>query len=211
MKKSFFIITVLLITSFKAFAQSPYFDLVEDKKTIAAMNKEHIRKITRLSSWMSDEETIAYNQKEIARKVTFIEMVRDSLYKSLQDVGGIIDANDQKLINQLCYDIELYQLKIDSMAKVNSLYEDVRKECKQKLVKRADDLLNVTDMAVAGNDETNLINKEQRLNLLNYILTELRGLRKTSVDTFAILPTTQTTIKSREYASNRKIDITSIE
>ncbi len=203
MMKKFIFPFVLCLISFKGLAQV---DFVYDSKTLKAMKKEWAVKGKRINAWMKDEAKIAKEQKEIARKVAFIEFVRDSLYKSLQDVNGITDGKDMKLVNKLCYDIEVYQLKLDSIAKKHPQFNPFVKECKEKLVGRANQLRFITDMAILGQDTTNLINKEQRLSLLDYVIKELRGIRHANAVNFNVLQIAQKAeyIDKKQYNTNKK-------
>lgn len=170
---------------------SQYFDWVYDEKTLSAMQKEWKRKGKRINSWMNDEATIAKEQEEIARKVTFIEFVRDSLYKSLQDVEGIATV-DKKTINRMCYDIEFYQLKIDSIAKKRTQFKKTAESCQKKFVERSHELQNaIAYMATKGGDEKNLMNKKQRMKLLQYVVKELASIRLSSVIIYECMLTSE--------------------
>lgn len=85
----------LFFSPIKFYAQS-FIDFVIDEKANAAFSKDHTRQRERIEDWSNNVKIIKDNTEQIAIKVTFIEFVRDSLFKSLQDVGEIVSGEDLK-------------------------------------------------------------------------------------------------------------------
>lgn len=187
----YLIFLFLFLSPVKFYSQNTVIDFVMDEKATAAFTKEHIKQLSRLIDWSNNEKIIKTNTEQIAIKVTFIEFVRDSLFKSLQDVSGIVSGEDLKEINKICYDIEVCQLQLDNVLKKDAYFTETVESCRKQIVDRAQELLKVTNMAVTGQDENNLIDKKERVNLLNYMIKELRKMRLVSQNTLTNIKTIQ--------------------
>lgn len=80
---------------------------------------------------------------------------------------------------------------MDNTLKKDAYFTETVESCREQIVNRAQELLQVTEMAVIGQDENNLIDKKERINLLNYIIKELRKMRLASQNTLTNIQTIQ--------------------
>jgi len=179
MKKIFLIVSALVCIN--AFSRAQYWDWVTDEKAMQAFGENYISgQMVKMAAYLAKLEVIKKQQQQIAEKATFIHMVRDSLFKSLQDVEGIANESDEKIIRKVFGQIEAYYSEIE---KYINKHPDFRASWVQydhyvKIHSRQ--LLKFAEMATKGKDEQNLLDKEQRLFLLNYVLFKLKDLRQMS-------------------------------
>ncbi|MDR1370508.1 MAG: hypothetical protein LBJ72_10375 [Dysgonamonadaceae bacterium] len=192
-----FVFSVLLIPHLKA----QYWDWVTDEKSTEAFISNYGVQIVKLYEWLGWYKLIQIDQDTIAAKATFIHMVRDSLFKSLQDVEFIDNGKDEELIRTVFNEINMYYGKIREQTSAHADFKDSWTNYSKFVTDHSRDLLAMADMATAGKDEKNLLDKNQRLALLAYVLKELRGLRALSKETYEML---DVAIKGYEALNSNK-------
>jgi hypothetical protein len=186
MKKTVLIIISLLIFVCKGHSQ--YWDWVIDKNASAAFTEEYIGyQYIKMMEWYALYELMKDEQKGIESKATFIEMVRDSLFHSLQDVSGIRNGKDEQFIRKVFDEIDVYYSKIKGVVNEHPEYNSTYEQYNRHITRHAKDLLSMANMAVKGNDERNLLDKNERLNVLSFVLGKLREMRGLSKDTYEML------------------------
>jgi uncharacterized coiled-coil DUF342 family protein len=183
--KKIVIFAVFLILFFPSVSHAQYWDWVTDTKSTQAFEEQYLNgQLVKLYEYYALTLAIQKEQEAIAEKVRFIHMVRDSLFKSLQQVQGISNSIDERSIHKIYGEVQDYYNEIRTLANKHDAFKETWKQYDEHIVKRADDVLKITDMAVRGGDEKNLLDKEQRLFLLNFALMEVRKMREVSKQTY---------------------------
>jgi hypothetical protein len=186
MKKIILIVFLsLLFLPKPAIAQ--YWDWVTDAKSMEAFTENYGYQLEKLYEYLGYWEVIQANQDTIAQKATFIHMVRDSLFKSLQDASRIDGGKDEDKIREVFNEIGTYYSAIRDYTSKNSDFKGTWDNYDKYVTDYSRDLLAMADMATAGNNEKNLLDKNQRLYLLAYVLKEMRQLKAVSQRTYHIL------------------------
>ncbi|MDR2774268.1 MAG: hypothetical protein LBC19_05915 [Tannerella sp.] len=178
-----FVLSLQLIPPLNA----QYWDWVTDEKSTEAFVSNYGAQILKLYEWLGLYKAIQINQDTIAAKATFIHMVRDSLFKSLQDVHFVDDGRDEELIRAVFSEINMYYSKIQEQISTYPDFKDTWDNYRKYVTAHSRDLLAMADMATGGKDEKNLLDKNQRLALLAFVLKELRGLKAMSKETHEML------------------------
>jgi hypothetical protein len=171
------VVLILLITSFASNACAQYWDWVVDAKASAAFVENYGMQMVKLGEWLVLYKLIEEEQKQIAEKATFIHMVRDSLFKSMQDVHDILNRDDQKIVELAFDNLNEYFNRIKAKTDNDADLQDIWIQYENFVVKHSADLLAMASMATGGGDEKNLLDKQQRLALLNYVISSLRYLK----------------------------------
>lgn len=182
--KRYVVIIILLFSVVSTKAQ--YWDWVTDAKSSQAFIENYGYQMAQLNIWLAEYKKMKNDHKGISEKATFIHMVRDSLFKSLQDVDDILQGDDEKLIRIAFDEIDFYYSRIKDKALKNDM-RPVWKQYEKHVVEYSDNLLDMLRMAKGGNDEKNLLDKEQRLALMAFVLGEMRKLRGMSRKTYTML------------------------
>jgi hypothetical protein len=193
MKKSVVIFILSLLSLPQVRAQ--YWDWVTDEKSMNAFTSNYTAQLLKMYEWLGYYKVIQMQQDTIAAKVTFIHMVRDSLFKSLQDVSHIDNSEDEKLIRDVFNEINMYYNAIQQQTEKYSEFQETWENYRKFVSDHSRDLLAMADMATGGHDEKNLLDKNQRLYLLACVLKEMRGLKAVSQETHQML---HVAIKGRE-------------
>lgn len=186
MKKLFVILMLSLWLAPKQ-ANAQYWDWVTDEKSAEAFISNNGEQLLKLYAWLATQKTIQMAQDTIAARATFIHMVRDSLFKSLMDVSLIDDGKDEQLIRVIFGEINTYYGDIQRLCNRHADFKPTWENYRKFVSNHASDLLAMADMATAGKDEKNLLDKNQRLYMLAYVLKELRSLKATSKETHEML------------------------
>jgi len=175
---------VFVLIAVPEFSRAQAWDWVTDEKSMQAFSEQYLNPVSgqlgELAEYLLKTEMIKYQQQEIAKKVRYIHMVRDSLFKSLQDVRGISGSIDEQVINNVFEQVEEYYPKIYELSNKYKEFEQTWKQYDNYVVTQSKVLLKMADMAVGGSDEKNLLDKEQRLRLLSYVVYEMKALREMS-------------------------------
>ena len=201
MKIKMIILFISLMLLVPQKSQAQYWDWVTDSKSMSAFSEQYLFQSLRLAEYLGLWKMIQVNQDTIAQRATFIHMVRDSLFKSLQDVEFIDNGKDEELIRDVFNDINSYYSKIRDYTSRYPNFHETWIEYDKYVTTHAQDLLAMADMATTGNNEKNLLDKNQRLTLLAYVLKEMRSLRAVSRQTNQMLD-----IAARGIEAQQKID-----
>ena len=179
MKKIILIVSALIFI--RVFSYAQYWDWVTDEKSMQAFGENYLSgQMVKMAEYLAKLEVIKKQQQEIAEKATFIHMVRDSLFKSLQDVEGITNESDERIIRKVFGQIEAYYSEIEHYISKHSDFRESWTQYDNYVKIHSRQLLKFAEMATKGKDEKNLLDKEQRLFLLNYVLFKLKDLRQMS-------------------------------
>ena len=185
-KRIIFTFAVLLFLPSISLAQA--WDWVTDEKSMQAFSEQYLDltdgQLGEMLKYLEKTIKIKNEQQAIAEKVRFIHMVRDSLFKSLQDVRGIDNSLNEQLIYTVFGQVEAYYTHISCLSNKNEDFKQVWIDYDNLVVSHTKSLLKFTEMAVKGSDEQNLLDKEQRLLLLSYVLYEMKNLREYSKSTY---------------------------
>jgi len=170
-----------------SFSRAQVWDWVIDEQSMNAFTQQYLNPINgqigKLGQYLLLTQAIQRQQDSIAMKVRFIHMVRDSLFKSLQQVEGVQNSFDEQLVHKIYGQIYPYFNEIQSVTSRYDGFKDTWTQYEHHVKNRTDDILKMTAMAVRGGDEKNLLDKEQRLALLNHALFEARKLLNLSKQT----------------------------
>jgi hypothetical protein len=183
MKKTVIIIA-LMGCFLPSIANAQYWDWVTDEKSMSAFSKQYLDlaegQLGQLLKYLATTEAIKIEQQKIAEKTRFIHMVRDSLFKSLQDVKGIDNSIDINIVKNVFGQVEAYYTAIYTLSNKYAEFIPTWQQYDNYIVSHSKSLLKMSDMAVNGHNEKNLLDKEQRLFLLSYVLYSLKDLREMS-------------------------------
>jgi hypothetical protein len=185
--KKLFVILMFSLWLIPKQANAQYWDWVTDEKSAEAFTSNYGEQLLKIYAWLATQKTIQMAQDTIAAKATFIHMVRDSLFQSLMDVTLIDDGKDEQLIKDVFDEINTYYGDIQSLCKRHEDFKPTWENYRKFVSDHARDMLAMADMATGGKDEKNLLDKNQRLYLLAYVLKELRSLKATSKETHEML------------------------
>ena len=168
---------ILLVACVASKSNAQYWDWVVDAKKSAAFVENYGTQMVKLGEWLVLYKLIEEEQKQIAEKATFIHMVRDSLFNSMQDVHDILNQDDQKTVELAFDNLNEYFTRIKTKTDNDPDLRDIWIQYENFVVKHSADLLAMATMATGGGDEKNLLDKQQRLALLNYVISSLRYLK----------------------------------
>ena len=174
MKKIIISLVTTLTISFNCLSQG---NLVYDQTCIGSLTANHAVQLSMLRLFEDSQKKISEYNEQISIKVIQVEIIRDKLFKSLKDVNGIINSGkDIEMILDICEDIKKYQNRmINDAMEVPEVAITVAK-CELQLVNRTLIILEHMDMALTGED-TNLMDKRQRMEVLSTLIDELRLMR----------------------------------
>jgi hypothetical protein len=174
----------ILLIIFTPLSRAQYWDWVTDAKSMEAFTRQYLDltdgQLGKMAQYLAYTELIKEQHQAIADKVRYIHMVRDSLFKSLQDVRGIKNAPDERIIRDLFGQVEAYYGQISNLANKHPNFKETWTLYDNYVISHSNALVKFTDMAVKGGDEKNLLDKEQRLFLLSYVVYDLKRLREIS-------------------------------
>ena len=185
--KTLFVAFIFSLLFLPKQANAQVWDWVTDEKSAEAFVANYGEQMLKLYTWLGTQKVIQMAQDTIAAKATFIHMVRDSLFKSLMDVALIDDGKDEQLIRDVFREINAYYNDIQTLCNKHEDFKPTWENYRKFVSDHARDMLAMADMVTAGNNEKNLLDKNQRLYLLSYVLKELRSLKSTSKVTHEML------------------------
>jgi hypothetical protein len=128
---------------------------------------------------LKDEEgQIAVLQQSIAEKMTQIEYFHSKLYNSLKSIEAFTKTGkDIIYAGDIAEDIGKYQQQMLEYAVKDPILSLVAVKAQTQLITRTAGLMEyIWQVAVIGTD-VNLMDNQQRLDLLNHVITELRLMR----------------------------------
>jgi len=182
------IIVLLLFIAFVPQVKAQYYDWVTDSKSMAAFSENYLMyQLPKLMEYLALWKDIQQNQDSIARMATFIHKVRNEHFNSLQDVTDIYSGKDENSIKNVFAQVNIYYDKIKDCTQKYPNFKDTWDSYNKFVTEYSRDLLAMADMATKGNDERNLLDKNQRLELLSFVLSEMRMLKNMSKKTYNML------------------------
>jgi hypothetical protein len=92
-------------------------------------------------------------------------------------VEGIFQNDDHRVVERELSILNDYYSKIKHKTDSLSNMENTWRQYEKYVVNHSADLLAMSKMAQGGGDEKNLLDKQQRLTLFNYVIASLRILK----------------------------------
>ena len=174
MKKILILLMLGMAFHFSASAQRAVFDISCVETLIANHKVQHAS----FSKIKENETQISVLQKKISEKMVQIQYFQNKFYKSLKTVDAIIkNGKDIIYCTDIAKDIGKYQKQMVQMAAGDPKLLIVSAKTELELVNRTTDLTNyIYQVAIVGTD-VNLMDNQQRINLLKYVIMELRKMR----------------------------------
>ena len=173
LKRLALLITVLC--SIKTmYAQQAVFDITCVETLIANHKVQH----SSFSNVKDNETQISLLQQKISEKMVQIEFFASKFYNSLKSVEAIIKTGkDIIYCTDIAKDIGQYQSEMVKLAKGDPELLLVSAKTELELVNRTSDLCQyIYQVAIIGTD-VNLMDNKQRIDLLKYVINELRVMR----------------------------------
>lgn len=174
MMKKIILSLVLSFCCYSLFSQMVVWDVAAMETLIANHKVQH----TSFSKMKQEEAQISALQKSIAEKMTQIEYFQSKFYNSLKSIEAITKTGkDIIYAGDIISDIVKYQSQMLDYASQDPSLLLVAVKTESQLVQRTADLMQyIYQVAIVGTD-VNLMDNKQRLNLLNYVIKELRTMR----------------------------------
>ena len=164
MKKILFILVVASTLTQVAYSQKAVLDITCMETLIANHKVQH----TSFAKVKENEAQISLIQKQISEKMVQIEFFQSKFYNSLKSVEAIIKTGK---------DIGKYQKQMVELAVGDPALLLVSAKTELELVNRTADLTQyIYQVAIVGTD-VNLMDNKQRIDLLKYVINELRNMR----------------------------------
>ena len=184
MKKILFILVVASTLTQVAYSQKAVLDITCMETLIANHKVQH----TSFSKVKENEAQISLIQKQISEKMVQIEFFQSKFYNSLKSVEAIIKTGkDIIYCTDIAADIGKYQKQMVELAVGDPALLLVSAKTELELVNRTADLTQyIYQVAIVGTDvnlmalqggEKNLMDNKQRIDLLKYVINELRNMR----------------------------------
>lgn len=174
MKKILFILVVASTLTQVAYSQKAVLDITCMETLIANHKVQH----TSFSKVKENEAQISLIQKQISEKMVQIEFFQSKFYNSLKSVEAIIKTGkDIIYCTDIAADIGKYQKQMVELAVGDPALLLVSAKTELELVNRTADLTQyIYQVAIVGTD-VNLMDNKQRIDLLKYVINELRNMR----------------------------------
>lgn len=174
MKKILFILVVAPTLTQVAYSQKAVLDITCMETLIANHKVQH----TSFSKVKENEAQISLIQKQISEKMVQIEFFQSKFYNSLKSVEAIIKTGkDIIYCTDIAADIGKYQKQMVELAVGDPALLLVSAKTELELVNRTADLTQyIYQVAIVGTD-VNLMDNKQRIDLLKYVINELRNMR----------------------------------
>ena len=171
MTKILFILVVASTLTQFAYSQKAVLDITCMETLIANHKVQH----TSFSKVKDNETQISLIQKQISEKMVQIEFFQSKFYNSLKSVEAIIKTGkDIIYCTDIAADIGKYQKQ---MVELDPALLLVSAKTQLELVNRTADLTQyIYQVAIVGTD-VNLMDNKQRIDLLKYVINELRNMR----------------------------------
>lgn len=174
--KHFVYILILFISS-KCYSQG-YITVVVDSKLAQAILANHVVTMTALTPISNDYDEIKDYRNNIAFKTGILKEIKDKMYKSLFVVSEVVrSGKNVETTAKIISDIGKYQSQMVEYAKSNPALLLVAYKTESALITRSVELLTyIYQNALVGGDD-NLISSKQRMQLIRYVIKELRVMR----------------------------------
>jgi hypothetical protein len=156
------------------FAQTIVWDITAMETLIANHKVQH----EAFKKLKDEEGQIAALQKSIAEKMTQIEYFHSKLYNSLKSIEAFTKTGkDIIYAGDIVADIGKYQQQMLEYAFKDPALSLVAVKAQSQLITRTSNLMEyIWQAAVVGTD-VNLMDNQQRMDLLKHVITELRIMR----------------------------------
>lgn len=168
--------TVVFISS-TTFSQMAVWDI----GTMETLIKNHKVQHSSFTSIKNKESQIAAIQKTISEKMVQIEYFQSKFYNSLKSVEAILKSGkDIIYCVDIAKDIGKYQKLMISLAKDDPKLLVVAAKTELQLVNRTSDMTSYIYQVALNGTDVNLMDNAQRLDMLKYVIKELRFMRALS-------------------------------
>lgn len=173
MKKILFLLALIFLCN-RGIAQKAVWDVTCMETLIANHKVQH----ESFKNVKDNESQISLIQKQISEKMVQIEYFQSKFYNSLKSVEAIIKTGkDIIYCADIAADIGKYQKQMVELAVGDPALLLVSAKTELELVNRTADLSQyIYQVAIVGTD-VNLMDNKQRIDLLRYVINELRTMR----------------------------------
>lgn len=174
MKKIFISLILVLCCCGVSQAQKVVWDIACMETLIANHKVQH----SSFSNMKDNEAQISVIQRQISEKMVQIELFQSKLYNSLKSIEAIVKTGkDIIYCADIAKDIGKYQKQMIDLAVGDPALLLVAAKTELQLVNRTADMTQyIYQVAIIGTD-VNLMDNKQRLDLLKYVIDELRTMR----------------------------------
>lgn len=168
------ILAVLLFTNNSIFSQMMVWDMTSVETLIA----NHKVQYAHFKEMKEKEGQIATIQRKISEQMVQIEFFKTKLHNSLKDVSLIVKTGkDVIYAKDIAKDIAKYQTEVAKLAVGDPKLVLIAVQTQMALVNKTTDLMKyIYETAIIGTD-FNLMDNKQRLDLVQYVIRELRTMR----------------------------------
>ncbi|CEN53040.1 MULTISPECIES: hypothetical protein [Capnocytophaga] len=172
--KKLLALIILLFTSNHIFSQMMVWDMTSVETLIANHKVQHAH----FKEMKEKEGQIATIQRKISEQMVQIEFFKTKLYNSLKDVSLIVKTGkDVIYAKDIAKDIAKYQTEVAKLAVGDPKLVLIAAQTQMALVNKTTDLMKyIYETAIIGTD-FNLMDNKQRLDLVQYVIRELRTMR----------------------------------
>lgn len=174
MKKLFLLLSVFARPVIPSYGQTT----VIDAKLIGTLVENHAVTMSFLKPMVEATEEIREYQEDIAAKTFVMRVIKDKLYESLYEVSAIIkEGKNVMAASEIVNEIGRCQADMIAYAKDNPKLTLIAYKAEAALVARTANLMAyIFNNALVGGDK-NLINSKQRMEIIRYVIKELRMMR----------------------------------
>lgn len=174
MKKVFLFLTLTFCCYGLSYAQKAVWDV----SCMELLISNHKVQYASFGNIKDNEIQISALQKQISEKMVQIEYFQSKFYNSLKSVEAIIKTGkDIIYASDIAKDIGKYQKQMIQLAAGDPALLLVSAKTELELVNRTADLSQyIYQVAIIGTD-VNLMDNKQRVDLLKYVINELRTMR----------------------------------
>lgn len=164
--------------------------LVWDMGATEVLVQNHKAQYASFTKIKDNEAQISAFQRQISTKMVQIEQFQSKFYKSLKSVDAILKTGkDVIYAKDIAKDIKRYQDQMLSIVKDDPKLSIVAVKTELELINRTADLFSyIYQVAIVGTD-VNLMDNKQRLDLLKYVINELRNMRGLAYSVYRQLKT----------------------
>ncbi len=163
-----------ILSSIQCFSQVPVWDIGAVETLIANHKVQHAS----FKKVKENEGIISGLQKKISKKMTQVEYFQTKLHNSLKSANTIINASkDIVYARKIVKEIYKYQKRMFNIASSDPKLLVVAYQTEYALVDRTSSLMQYIYQVVVVGTDVNLMDNKQRLDLLKYVIKELRTMR----------------------------------
>lgn len=174
LRNTFLFLTLLFCLGRNCLSQTPVIDV----GVISTLVINHTAQQAVLNEIKDSEGEIAAAQKTIAVKMEQIRALEEKVFKSLSTVTSMVrDAKNVVYAHSVTKDIGEYQNEMFRIAAEDPELSIIAAKTELALINRTADLIAYIYTNALLQDEMNLLNNKERMDMINYVVSELRAMR----------------------------------